>query len=672
MAYQFTNCFEVNTQCIQIDPSIQFNYISEENFLGRSSSLLFIDKTVDDYQTLISGVQPGIEVHILDPTQDAITQITQTLTGRSGIESLHIVSHGSAGALNFASTNLNNNDINNYSPQLQSWQKALTSDADILLYGCDIAASESGKEFVLDISKLTGASVAASVNLTGSAALGGDWTLEYSTGTIKAPNAIQSWLENAYNHVLATFTVNSTADVVDQSDGVTTLREAINQANANRGEDTIVFDPSVFRGQAINLNLGQLNITDSLNINGSINGQIQTINGNKASRVFEIGSQATVNLSGLMIINGVTADKGGAIFNAGTLTIENSTLSNNQANSGGAIFNTASLTISKSAIINNYASKDGGGIFNDGYFGKSNLIVSYTYIGGNSANQSGGGVANFNGGAFNFSYGSITDNSALGGGGGIFNAQGTVNISYSTVKDNIGAGDSGNVVNYGTLNISNSTVSGNSANNPISISNPIKIMPLGDSITQGVTNQNSYRRLLWFDLLNAGYNVDFVGSIRWTTEGITPPTPDFDLDNEGYGGWTSQQILDNIDGIATNNRPDIVLLHIGTNDLNINKTPQSIIDNINRTIQKLRQSNPNVKVLLAQIIPDGNPDRSPQLNSLIPTLASQISTSQSPVIVVDQYSDFNGSSDTLDTYHPNNTGELKMATRWFNALKTVL
>lgn len=103
MVYQFSNCFKVNTQCIQIDPSIQFNSISNEKFLEHSSSLLFIDKTVDDYQTLISGVQPGIEVHILDPTQDAITQITQTLTGRSGIESLHIFSHSSAGALNFAS-----------------------------------------------------------------------------------------------------------------------------------------------------------------------------------------------------------------------------------------------------------------------------------------------------------------------------------------------------------------------------------------------------------------------------------------------------------------------------------------------------------------------------------------------------------------------------------------
>jgi lysophospholipase L1-like esterase len=197
-------------------------------------------------------------------------------------------------------------------------------------------------------------------------------------------------------------------------------------------------------------------------------------------------------------------------------------------------------------------------------------------------------------------------------------------------------------------------------------------MPLGDSITQGFTGQNSYRRLLWFDLKNAGYNVDFVGSIRWTTQGITPPTPDFDLDNEGHGGWTSQQILDNVSQFASENRPDVVLLHIGTNDLNMDTPPQQTINNISGIIQKLRNQNQNVKVLLGQIIPDGNPDRSPPLNVLIPGLATQLSTNQSPVIVVDQYTGFNNSSDTLDTYHPNDTGEWKMANRWFETLKTVL
>ncbi|BAZ08398.1 G-D-S-L family lipolytic protein [Calothrix sp. NIES-4071] len=493
------------------------------------------------------------------------------------------------------------------------------------------------------------------------------------------PNTIQdstNLMKGSSNSLL--FTVNSTADVVNSSDGVTTLREAINQANALRGNDTIVFDQSLFQNwQTITLSLGQLDITDNLTIKGGTDGQTVIINGNNASRIFQINSGATVNLSGLMITNGVTNSDGGAIYNAGNLTISDTTIINNSAHRGGGIFNTATLNITSSGISGNKAN-DGGGIFNDGYFGAANLTASYTYIGGNSANQSGGGVGNFNGGVFNYSYGSISDNSAFAG-GGIFNAQGTVQIDYSTLKDNTGIGDSGGVINNGTFNVSNSTLIGGNSSftpnpnpNPNPISNtPIKIMPLGDSITQGFVGQDSYRRPLWFDLKNAGYNVDFIGSVRWTTEGITPPTPDFDLDNEGHGGWTSDQLLDNVDEFASSNRPDVVLLHIGTNDLNIDRSPESIINNIGGIIQKLRNENQNVKVLLAQIIPDGSPDRSAPLNALIPGLAASISTTQSPVIVVDQYTGFN-LSDTLDTFHPNSTGEWKMATRWFDTLKTVL
>src|SRR6476620_3462775 len=67
--------------------------------ISAASSIVFIDSRVSDYQTLVSGVQAGTEVHILDSSQDAIAQITQTLMGRSNISSLHILSHGSAGGV---------------------------------------------------------------------------------------------------------------------------------------------------------------------------------------------------------------------------------------------------------------------------------------------------------------------------------------------------------------------------------------------------------------------------------------------------------------------------------------------------------------------------------------------------------------------------------------------
>ena len=115
-----------------------------------------------------------------------MTQITSTLLGRSGISSLQIVSHGQAGELDFGSDRLNLGNVSSYAAQLQSWSQALTDDADILLYGCNVASGELGQAFVQILSQLTGADVAASDDLTGSTALGGNWELEFNTGSIEA------------------------------------------------------------------------------------------------------------------------------------------------------------------------------------------------------------------------------------------------------------------------------------------------------------------------------------------------------------------------------------------------------------------------------------------------------------------------------------------------------
>ncbi|WP_421656961.1 DUF4347 domain-containing protein [Leptothermofonsia sp. ETS-13] len=184
-----------------------------------SSSLVFIDSTVEDYQSLVSGASAGTEVHVLNSAQDAIAQITQVLAGRTGISSLHIVSHGEAGVLNFGSTQLGLGTLATYSTALQSWATALTPTADILLYGCYVAAGTQGQTFVQQLEKLTGADIAASIDLTGSAVLGGNWNLEYATGSIESSLAFRS-------ATLATYA--STLDIIVEE----TFRGAdVNQFN---------------------------------------------------------------------------------------------------------------------------------------------------------------------------------------------------------------------------------------------------------------------------------------------------------------------------------------------------------------------------------------------------------------------------------------------------------
>ncbi|MBD1899508.1 DUF4347 domain-containing protein [Trichocoleus sp. DQ-A3] len=159
--------------------------VVETSSTQRVQKIVFIDSTVENYQSLAAGVEPETEVFILNPMQDGVAQIAQVLAERTDIASVHIVSHGTQGTLQLGSTRLNSSNLEAYTSQLQQWANALTPDADILLYGCDVAAGEVGAAFVQQLSQLTGADIAASVDLTGSAALGGDWDLEVATGQIE-------------------------------------------------------------------------------------------------------------------------------------------------------------------------------------------------------------------------------------------------------------------------------------------------------------------------------------------------------------------------------------------------------------------------------------------------------------------------------------------------------
>jgi hypothetical protein len=170
--------------------------------LPHSRGIAFIDASVSDYQTLAAGIAAGTEVHLLDSSEDAVTQITNTLLGRDGISSIHIVSHGAAGGLDFGAGKLNLSNLPSFASQLQSWSNALTEGADILLYGCNVAQGELGKAFVKILSQLTGADVAASADLTGSASKGGNWTLEYETGSIETGLVVSSGVTLDYDGVL--------------------------------------------------------------------------------------------------------------------------------------------------------------------------------------------------------------------------------------------------------------------------------------------------------------------------------------------------------------------------------------------------------------------------------------------------------------------------------------
>ncbi|MEH2049311.1 DUF4347 domain-containing protein [Nostoc sp.] len=167
-----------------------------------ATHLVFIDPQVENYQSLVAGVLPNSTVFILDADQDGIEQISQVLATHRQINSLHIVSHGAPGQVYLGNSQLGYETLNRYAWQLMGWANALSAEAQLLLYGCEVGQTEQGKAFVQRLSELTGAVVAASDDLTGSTALGGDWELEVSTRAIIPTLAFQAEVMAAYASVL--------------------------------------------------------------------------------------------------------------------------------------------------------------------------------------------------------------------------------------------------------------------------------------------------------------------------------------------------------------------------------------------------------------------------------------------------------------------------------------
>jgi hypothetical protein len=149
------------------------------------NEIVFILDNLTDWQTLVSGIAAGAEVHVLDAQGDALKQMISLLDGRTGLDAIHLLSHGSDGALQLGAFTLSADTLAGHADDLARIGQALSETGDMLLYGCNVGAGEAGVKFIGKVAQLTGADVAASTDATGAAALGGDWVLEQAAGEIE-------------------------------------------------------------------------------------------------------------------------------------------------------------------------------------------------------------------------------------------------------------------------------------------------------------------------------------------------------------------------------------------------------------------------------------------------------------------------------------------------------
>ncbi|ACJ00497.1 conserved hypothetical protein [Rhodospirillum centenum SW] len=173
---------------------------------GRTE-IVFIDTGVTDWQVLRDAVKPGVEVVLIDPARDGLTQIADALAGRTGIDAIHIISHGDDGRLTLGNAMLSPEGLEARGDQLAAIGSALDADGDILLYGCDLGAGTEGDALLAALARGTGADVAASTDATGGTAAGADWDLEKSVGEVGTVSVLTA-AADAYGHQLAATTLS--------------------------------------------------------------------------------------------------------------------------------------------------------------------------------------------------------------------------------------------------------------------------------------------------------------------------------------------------------------------------------------------------------------------------------------------------------------------------------
>jgi Ca2+-binding RTX toxin-like protein len=217
--------------------------------ITQSNQIVFIDGSLQDIESILAGLAPGMQFVVLDPLRDGLQQIAEALEGQSGLSAIHIISHGAAGQLQLGNASVTGDNLADYQAQLSAIGAALSSTGDLLLYGCDVAFGEIGQAFIESLAALTAADVAASTDLTGPALLGGNWTLEAASGTIDSGTLVVDGFQSVLGTYVGTggndnLTGSTSADYLYGYGGNDTLNggAGIDTMYGGTGDDTFYVD----------------------------------------------------------------------------------------------------------------------------------------------------------------------------------------------------------------------------------------------------------------------------------------------------------------------------------------------------------------------------------------------------------------------------------------------
>ncbi|MEI7427468.1 MAG: Ig-like domain-containing protein, partial [Betaproteobacteria bacterium] len=186
-----------------------------------SNEILFVDTTVAGYQTLINDSRSGVDIYLLDNNQNPWSQMTDVLSHYQNVSAVHIVSHGAAGEIIIGDKPYGVTQLDGFSAELATWQNHMNANADILLYGCDIASGDSGTALVNELHILTQENISASSDTTGASDLGGNWLLESHTGDFNTSSVFTDSIYQDYKYELNAGTFSAVTGSNVDTTGVT-------------------------------------------------------------------------------------------------------------------------------------------------------------------------------------------------------------------------------------------------------------------------------------------------------------------------------------------------------------------------------------------------------------------------------------------------------------------
>lgn len=190
------------------------------------------------------------------------------------------------------------------------------------------------------------------------------------------------------------------------------------------------------------------------------------------------------------------------------------------------------------------------------------------------------------------------------------------------------------------------------------------VMPLGDSITAGPF----YRLHLARTVADSSCPIDFVGTFTGLGEEVAG-TESLDLDNQGFGGYTTADVLAALPDWLEDVQPDVTMIYLGVNDFYHEIDSDESVQNMEQIIDELRGDNPEMTILLAQIMPAVDIEITIEAyNTKLDRLARRLTTFVSPVEIVDLSGDVVVAEDLIDGVHPNDRQSQVLASGWAPAL----